>query len=177
MSLLKDMAINNKTLKYIKNMIKKSGYENIENLSMCELGSQIIPCRPDFKSAKDYFEYKGVKHTSIDLNGEHGSLKLDLCKKIEIGQYDIVTNLGVSEHVEDEEMCFENIHNFCRVGGVMIHVLPAENNWLKHKCYRRYNLGFFRDLSKRNNYEIIDLSKESTNNKKKHIYCTLRREK
>lgn len=168
------MAIRSKTLKYIQDMIKKSGFK-YHGLTMCELGNQIIHCRPPFRTSKEYFESKGVKHISIDINGKDGALPLDLSTRISIGQFDVVTNLGTSEHVKNEEMCFNNIDRFCRVGGIMIHVVPAEKNWIHHDCYRRYTTDFFKKLSKEKNYEIVQLSKENKNDGKDHIYCTVRK--
>jgi len=163
------MAIRDKTLKYMQKMIK-----NFNGISMCELGSQKIYCKPGFNSAKDYFQSKGVNHTSIDINGQFDSLKLNLNERIELQQFDVVTNLGTSEHVSNHKMCFDNIHNLCKVGGIMIHVVPAEGSWLHHKCFRRYTVGFFKKLSEKRDYEILSLIEEKGDGKN-HIYCTLRR--
>lgn len=169
------MAISCKTLKYIKNMIKKAGFRDFKNLNMCELGSQKMMCFSEYKSAKEYFEFIGVNHTSIDLNGKFGSLILNLCKEIDLKGFDVVTNLGTSEHVKNHSMCFKNINNFCNIGGIIINVLPAEGSWIKHNCFRRYTKEFFKDLSEKNSYDILDLNEEKSGNGKDHIYCTLRR--
>jgi len=176
MSLLRDMAINSKTLKYIEDMIEKAGFE-MKGLKMCELGNQkMVSNHPNSVTAKQYFSSLEVKHTSIDINGKDGALKLDLGKPISLSGFDVVTNLGTSEHVKNHKECFNNINNFCRVGGIIINVLPAKGSWLKHKCYRRYTTEWFLKLAEDKNYEILHLSDGAEEPKKtRHVYCTLRR--
>jgi len=39
-------------------------------------------------------------------------------------QYDLVTDIGVSEHLFDQAMFFKNAHQLTKVGGLMLFVLP-----------------------------------------------------
>jgi 2-polyprenyl-3-methyl-5-hydroxy-6-metoxy-1,4-benzoquinol methylase len=107
---------------------------------MCELGDQLIDVDGiDFKVAKDYWESLGIKHTSIDINGEHGALPMDLSKPIDVeeigGPFNIVTNFGTSEHVSDQYECFRNIHNLCRFDGLIIHSVPEVGSWKGHGLF------------------------------------------
>ena len=145
---------------------------------MCELGNQYILCVPNFKISKEYFESLGIIHTSVDINGRNGALKLNLNDCLTIGKFDIVTNLGTSEHVENNDQCFNNIDNFCKPKGAMIHVLPSKGNFLKHGGFRRYTTDWFIKLAEEKKYEIVHLMFGKNDEEgRKHIYCTLRKGK
>jgi hypothetical protein len=108
---------------------------------------------------KDYFEKMGISHTSIDLNGLDGALKLDLCTPLQLPEADVVTNIGTSEHVLDQEMCFENIDRFSKKW--MVHQVPLVGNWIGHgdqdfECYK-YDEDFFKSLAEKYHYIIEDL--------------------
>jgi SAM-dependent methyltransferase len=152
------MGYNKVTLEYAEDIIKKSGFD-FDGLRICELGNQRMVHFPESeKVAKFYFESLGMIYTSIDWNGRDDALKLDLSEPINIGQFDVVTNYGTSEHIRDNDQCFKNIHNLCRKGGIMIHNLPKEGHWLKHRAvYTRYTIEFFEELIKKYDYEKIDL--------------------
>lgn len=138
---------------------------------MLELGNQGI--RPDQglpeRTGKEYYENRGVIHTSIDLNAANGALKIDLSKPISnkdwFNHFDIITNSGTSEHVEPKKaqyMCFMNIHNCLRVGGIAVHLVPdideLENkgSWREH-CKNYYSHEFFKMLARNNNYKLTSL--------------------
>ena len=130
--------------------------KNFSGLWMVELGSQGMSV-PGIKYsvAKDYFKALGFEHLSIDMDGLHGSVQLDLTRKLTqfYGQFDVVTNFGTSEHVHDQFTCFENIHWFCKTGGIMIHSVPLPGHWPMH-CEFHYPEKFFIQLAKKCYYEI-----------------------
>jgi len=125
---------------------------------MMELGSQgmDVPDIP-YKVAGDYFKSLGFTHTAIDLDGRHGSMVLDLTVPLTdfYNKYDIVTNFGTSEHVENQFACFENVHYFCKDNGIMIHSVPLPDNWIKH-CKYHYPPAFFDLLGSACGYEICE---------------------
>jgi len=132
--------------------------------TMLEMGDQMLEAD---LSGKTYFTEKGVEHTSIDRNGEHGALKLDLAEPVDLGQFDIVTNFGTAEHVSNQRTFFRNMHDACRPGGIMVHtgpwtdVEPGRNHGVKHgkRAYGfsiRYSLRFFREMADSNEYLIAD---------------------
>lgn len=136
---------------------------------MMELGDQQIYCFPDFNDgspAKVYFEYLGIKrHVSIDLNGMLGALPLDLSKPIDdpafMGAFDMVTDLGTSEHVSPHVSglyaCRLNCHNWCREGGVMVFENPKTGNWSKHG-HHYFTTEHYRLLSEACDYDVLDLA-------------------
>lgn len=138
---------------YEESILKRLGMK-YEGLNWLELGDQMWY---DGRVAKDIYEGLGVNHTSIDLNGRFGALPMDLSKPIPIpNEFDVITNYGTVEHVENQFECFKNIHNMCRVRGVMIHGVPLINNWPKH-CRYYYTLQFFKLLAVHCSYQIMDL--------------------
>jgi SAM-dependent methyltransferase len=133
-------------------------------VKMCELGDQQMHnfiYYPHGTYSRGLFEAWGVNYTSIDLNGLNQSLALDLTEEIKdpklIGQFDVVTNFGCSEHVSDLYMCMKNVHLLCKENGVMIHVVPFRHNWPKHG-YHYITPDFFKELSKITDYAVYDIS-------------------
>jgi hypothetical protein len=127
--------------------------------SVIEFGSQTLGFKigksPDVKDVRGFYEKLGfVSYEALDLNDE-GTQKLDLNKVLEGPQADLVTNNGTGEHIFNQAALFQNAHNFCKAGGVMLHILPWIN-WQNHGFYN-FNPILFQDLANANNYEIIDI--------------------
>lgn len=165
------------TIDYFEKMMKNNNFE-FNNLKMCELGNQLIYDKyKGFSVAKQYFKSLGIEHTSIDWNGKNGALVLDLNEPIDIGQFDVVTNLGVTEHIENHRQCWENIHNLTKPGGIIISIAPKKGNYVKHKCYRWYDIKWFHNHAKEKGYKILDIG--IINPKRKQgfdaIKCTFKR--
>lgn len=100
------------------------------------------------------FDYK--KYSAIDLHGTSAAKKFDLNNQIEVErQYDLVTNLGTSEHVFNQYQFFKNMHDCTKPGGLMIHSLPNQG------CYDHgffnYHPTFFFDICEANQYESIGM--------------------
>ena len=132
--------------------------------SMLELGNQWL--KPFGGSSKKYFDKIGISHTSIDIDGNDLALKLDLTQ--ELGKafgsrYDLITDFGTAEHVKEEGsnsqyICWKNMHDLCKEGGVFIHVLPPLGFWKDHAdCHFWYTEEFFKALAELNDYKIIEL--------------------
>ena len=148
----------------------------LAGLRMLELGNQ------RFRSsalgakvaAKRVFELFGVDHMSIDLNGLDGALPLDLSRPITdpklIGAFDVVTNFGTSEHVSDQLECWQNIHRFVRVGGLVISAVPHPGYPPGH-CEYFYEESFFEGLAAYAGYSIETLARTESN----LITCVMRR--
>ena len=120
--------------------------------SICELGA-----KRGYKH-KRYFESLGWKHVSIDLNGTGGALPLDLQQPIDVaaigGPFDVVTNFGTSEHVNEQKPCWRNIHALLRIGGTLVSCTPLD--WPKHGRWYPNDAWYwqFCDL---NGYDLSDL--------------------
>ena len=172
------MSLRKEYLEYIFEMLEKAGYKNVDGLWMCELGNQRIKKStfeyfkdkgmPQFKTGKEYFTHIGFNHTSIDINGKDGALPIDLATPISdknlIGCFDVITNSGTSEHVLNQFECFKNIHNLCKKGGLVIHIVPGPNyrnivietgEIIPHGHYN-YPFEFFYYLANICKYTVLD---------------------
>ena len=168
------------TLDFFWESVKSAGIENLKGKQMLELGNQIM--RQDTKNkykfssgySKVYFLNLRCHHTAIDWNCEDGAVPIDMCKPIPIERYinnfDIITDFGCMEHYWgddkkpkkwglDKEMIaqwqsWKNIHDMGKVGCVYIHTLPFLGSVPWHGLFH-YDLNFFEQLRKHNNYELI----------------------
>lgn len=126
--------------------------EDIPVGSMCELGAKGLG------TYKTYFESCGWRHVSIDLNGEGGAVKRDLQELIALddinGPFDVVTNFGTTEHVDDQHPCWNNVHAFVRLGGFLISCTPLD--WPKHGRWYPTE-AWYRQFCELNGYIIEDL--------------------
>lgn len=95
---------------------------------MIELGDK-CSTRGSYKS---YFRQLGWDHVSIDLNGKHGALKLDLRERHELEPADVVTNIGTSEHVDPQGFVWQNIVDWMKVGGLLVSITPLPGDWGWH---------------------------------------------
>jgi SAM-dependent methyltransferase len=76
---------------------------------------------------------------TIDINPTLGALQVDLAQpfsEIVGSDYHIVLNNGVSEHVHDDRNVFIEIHRSLALGGVALHLLPANDYY--HHAFRQY---------------------------------------
>lgn len=162
------MAISQLSFQSFKQYLEKSD-------SVLELGNQtfVSECINKFSlelrdftnltPVKRYVESLNKKHVSIDITGLDGSLPYDLnnLDLPNIGEFDLVTNFGTTEHIEPNQYePFKNIHKFCKLNGVMIHEVPAVGGWNGH-CKFYYDENFFLQLADENNYEIIELKRNT----------------
>jgi len=139
------------------------GPVKIEDKSMLELGNEIVKNCLGVKgkmSAKDLWKQRGIKeHISVDINGKNGALPIDLRKDVMIEHpdwkehFDICTNIGTLEHLDgDIYQGYKNFHEFCKVGGIMIHAGPPIGSCPKHSP-NHYRLDFFSTLFMAMGYE------------------------
>jgi len=162
------MGLNNIYINFFNYNIEKYG---LTGSKMLELGDQLFE---DGTTGKTYYSLLKYNHTSIDLNGKHGSLIKDLRYPNEFvelyNSYDIITNAGTTEHVvpvENQFDCFSIIHDCLKLNGLQLHVVPSIEGfklgyWTKH-CVVYYSMDFFKMLAKENNYEIVEMKLSSNN--------------
>ena len=116
-----------------------------------------VPIRNPVQYVWEYFEDLGYsEYIAIDINTELRSIAMDLNfilkdKYNYTEQFDLVTNNGTGEHIFDQRTVFENMHNLCKVGGIMLCVLPFAP-WINHGFYN-YHPALFRDIAAANGYE------------------------
>ena len=130
--------------------------------SVLEFGNQTWAAdsvMPGMASTRSFYEKIGFnRYLAIDVNDRLDAVALDLNEDL-LARYDfeeqfnLVTNNGTSEHIFDQRMVFENAHNVCRLGGVMLHILPF-TPWLNHGFFN-YNPIVFRDIAAANGYEWL----------------------
>lgn len=167
------MGLRDHYIHFIENSVKQV-YTTTTELWMLELGNQRFST--DFprlgmrrgNTGKTYFTGKKYNHVSVDLNGKYGSLVRDLRDTSQFeewhNKFNVLTNIGTTEHVEPIEKqfeCFSIIHNTVMTGGVMIHLVPdidqldLYGHWRKH-CNVFYSEEFFKLLSLECDYKILD---------------------
>lgn len=170
------MALTSELLNFIDTSVYKV-FGNMRGMRMLELGNQILTVSqhdPQSLSrsettGREYYENRGFIHTCFDLNGEDNAFQIDLSKPNFdpqwMNQFDIVTNVGTLEHVEPfraQFAGFMNVHNFIKVGGMMIHIMPdakelkRTGQWKRH-CNYYYTEEFYKNLALHNQYKIIAL--------------------
>ena len=137
---------------------------DITGKRMTELGDQKIwdsvATKPDGGRVwfKDWIEDRGCHHYSIDIHGKNGSYALDLSEPLDSfwrRNFDIVTNFGTSEHVEDQYVCWQNIHRLGKSGSVYIHVLPEFGKYPLSHCKYFCDKTFFDHLIEENKYTPV----------------------
>ena len=102
---------------------------------------------------KSYFERLGFVHTSVDWNGLDGALKLDLTKPLNLGTFDMVTNVGTTEHVHDQAAVWRNVLEAMHVGSVLVSVTPLPGDWTWHGNWYP-SIHFFHRLARMNGLYI-----------------------
>lgn len=139
-------------------------YVGVNEPSVVELGNQrfspgTAPHPQGVKTTEEFYRALGFsKYVAIDVNTKMSAiamdLNFDLCDKYGYyTKYDLVTNNGTGEHIFNQYQVFKNIHNLCKLDGIMLHILPM-TGWINHGFYN-YNPFLFRDLAAANNYEIL----------------------
>jgi len=122
---------------------------------MLELGGKW--CSQAGVTYKSVFESLGFRHVSVDWNGEHGALALDLRMPLthELKGADIVTNFGTTEHISDQTAVWQNIHSLTKPGGVYVGQTPYHdgNSWWWHGEWYPTE-GFFESCADLNGWKI-----------------------
>ncbi len=188
------MGIGYKEVIPLLNSLQK--FQGKKNVRLCELGNNYMkglemgnwfrmndfnfPVGGEQHStgvvSKSFWDKIGFIHTSIDLNGLDGSLKLDLREDISghfEEKFDIIYDGGTAEHVDNQYMCLKNIHNITRDGGLMIHILPKVGYFPKH-CKYYYTMDSFKVLAELCNYEVLELFEHNADGGVM-IYCALKK--
>ena len=114
---------------------------------------------------KPIMTWLGAKHTSVDLNGKDESLALDLLAPLPDslkGKFDLVTNAGTTEHVNngernfrDQWQVFKTIHDALGETGAMMHVIPDERGH-HGGCGYVYTHRFLPDLAHSCRYKLVE---------------------
>lgn len=109
----------------------------------------------DADSTRDFYIKNGFKeYLALDVNNDVYTVKTDLNEISDITrQASLVNNIGTGEHIFDQCSVFTNMHNLCRVGGVMFFHLPF-TPWLNHGFYN-FNPILFPAIAYANGYDLL----------------------
>lgn len=115
--------------------------------------------RKGFITDRTFFQSIGFNNVdSIDCNDyEQCSIVYDLNTDIPKGlynKYDLILDSGTSEHIFNLPKVLENYFKMLKVGGRIIHILPASNH-IDHGFYM-FSPTLFYDYYSANNWKIID---------------------
>jgi len=162
------MGIGKKGYLYLLEMMDVSGIDKQEKITLCEFGDLMVRIdmgeirrqytRKSVLSGEQLFKYLNIETTSIDLNGLHNSIKMDLRDEITdpnlLNYFDIVLDYGTSEHViSNQYQVFKNANDLCKMSGIMIHALRCSETG--HASWY-YNEKFFENLCRRAGYHVLD---------------------
>jgi len=79
-------------------------------------------------STKDLYETLGIEYNSLDTDGKHGALTMDLnfddVPEDQKNRYGLTTNFGTTEHLINQLNAFKVMHDFTKAGGLMFHDVP-----------------------------------------------------
>ena len=76
-------------------------------------------------------KFKAFSVQSIDnSNFENANIIADLNQPLSSNKnlFDTIIDFGTSEHIFNAAQCLQNISNFCKSGGIILHSLPSNNN-------------------------------------------------
>lgn len=109
--------------------------------------------------AKDLWQNLNYSYMAVDTSSEANSIYLDLnfdnIPKKYKGKFQLVLNLGTTEHVANQIQAFKIIHDLCSPEGVMYHHVPFQG-YQTHGLVN-YTAKFFWMLCRSNNYELLDM--------------------
>lgn len=117
--------------------------------SMLELGNK----RNGALTYKAFFKSRGYRHVSVDWNGEDGALRKDLRQPLNLGTFDMVCNIGTTEHVEGQEGVWRNICEAMHMGSVLVSLTPMPGHWLRHGLHYPTQ-EFYQQLADRNGLRV-----------------------
>tara|TARA_R110000868_G_scaffold357282_1_gene618732 strand:- start:387 stop:1184 length:798 start_codon:yes stop_codon:yes gene_type:complete len=107
----------------------------------------------------EVFDHTTHEYLSIDVCPGHNTTIIDLNKAaIPVSfrqRFDLVLNLGTTEHIVNQFNSFAAIHEATKTGGYMLHQVPTAG-WHNHG-YFCYHPLFFKDIVAANGYELLDM--------------------
>lgn len=111
-------------------------------------------------ASQPFWESLGFSYNAVEYGGHRGVTSLDLNRdRVPYrlrSTFDLVVNAGTTEHVVNQDNAFRVMHDLTKVGGVMMHELPA-GGMLTHGVVS-YNPQFFWLLCRDNGYEVLNLT-------------------
>lgn len=112
--------------------------------------------------AADYFRELGHVVKDIDIYECNGCQIADLREdwKAE-AEFDFILQHGTIEHVDGSlYQPLKNLHESCKVGGIMIHENPETSSWIDHGEHY-FTKDFWIELAKDCKYEVLEITEEA----------------
>jgi hypothetical protein len=110
---------------------------------------------PPWKLA-DVFRDSICRYASVDLYPGDSIIQADLNTYVVPEEYrgvfDLVTNMGTTEHILDQVNAFRCMHDFAKVGALLSHHVPA-TGYYNHGLFNYHPL-FFVFMARANGYEV-----------------------
>lgn len=165
------MGITKQSLVTLERHIERVG--GLRGCRMMELGNQCLMLSKEASfwatgtPAKQFFAAEGVTHVSVDINGKDGAVAVDLAQRINRTDwhcaFDVVTDFGTSEHVGKDLvslwLCRENMHSWCRPGGLLVYVNPMVGSWANHG-HHYFTVEHYVKLAEACRYRILEVSEQ-----------------
>ncbi|WP_315763389.1 methyltransferase domain-containing protein [Bradyrhizobium sp. SZCCHNS2005] len=111
----------------------------------------------DNPSSRQFWRSLGFTYAALEFDGHRDSTPLDLNRdsvpRRMRAAFDLVVNTGTTEHVANQANAFKVMHDLCKPGGIMYHILPA-GGMMTHGLIT-YTPKFFWHLSRENDYQIV----------------------
>jgi len=124
-------------------------YSPLVGRTMLELGDK----RNGNATYKAFFTARGYRHVSVDWNAKNGALPLDLRVPLKLGTFDMVTNIGTTEHVDEQVGVWRNLLEAMHAGSVLVSTTPLPGDWWWHG-YWHPDETFFEELAPHNGLQI-----------------------
>ena len=109
--------------------------------------------------AGELLEACGFSYLAFDIADGYRTQIFDLNREplgdAHRGAFDIVLNIGTTEHVLNQHNSFEIIHDAAKIGAYIVHQLPTAG--FTDHAYFVYTGRLFFDLAGYNEYEIVDV--------------------
>jgi hypothetical protein len=147
---------------------EKTGKTLVDEYGIDMKALQVLSTKPAGRKAKDplaprvseFFKALNFSYEAIDINADFDSIVMDLNTDLRGAYnfqktYNLVTNIGVSEHLFNQEQFFKNAHYLTKKDGIMLHILPFLGH-INHGFYN-YEPRLFFDLAAANGYELLGL--------------------
>lgn len=133
-------------------------FDPLVGSTMLELGNKKKSAGDVTFTYKSVFKSLGFTHVSVDINGLDGALPKDLTKPLELGTFDMVSNIGTTEHVSEKDWggqvaCWQNILGAMHVGSVLVSITPKPGCWPNHGTWYPHEC-FFSELAQLNGLEL-----------------------
>lgn len=153
----------NLTPEYIADFLNRYGHAESQAI-MLELAQKFHDSSMIKPGIRTLFLGEVMDHTtheylSIDVCPGHNTTIVDL-NKAPIPEsfrqrFDLVLNLGTTEHIVNQFNSFAAIHEATKIDGYMLHQVPSAG-WYDHG-YFCYHPLFFKDIVAANDYELLDM--------------------